>query len=546
MTSVNTQDDKLNSFYSRVHPGYNELINHWRFCKACYVGGRSWFDENLFSYAKEGEKKFEERKKRAYRFNHTREAVDLLKKYLFKAQAKRDEDGAPDQIKRFWKRASKSGQGVDHLMQLISTMDSTNGFTAVVVDRPRAPEAAVSSGALSISVKEAEEMRRDCYAYPVSAVDILDFAFDDDDGELLWIKLREFVRDDKDPINSSGEMEERVRLWTRSDWTVFSLDITKDALGNKISEKVNIKDSGVHGLGFVPVFLSYHATPTDPYRPSSLIDDIAYLDRSVANYASNLDAIIQDQTFSQLAIPASALPGDRSSAQKVMVEMGTRSIFTYDAGAGSTAKPEFIAPDPKQAGVILDVINKLISEIYHTIGLAGERTKQDNAVGIDNSSGVAKAYDFERVNSLLVTKARAHERLENWLVKTVLAWDGESEPDEALVTYPESFDIASLGDEIATAEALMKVNAPIELRREHMKAVLAKLLPQIPSEKYDDLLDAIDAWEATAPGFEKTLEAKANVGAVQTGKEPTGLGSLKNRQGAVTAKTKTTPKNQPK
>jgi hypothetical protein len=47
------------------------------------------------------------------------------------------------------------------------------------------------------------------------------------------------------------------------------------------------------------------------------------------------------------------------------------------------------------------VINKIINEIYHTVGLAGERTKQDNAMGIDNSSGVAKAYDFERVNAAL-------------------------------------------------------------------------------------------------------------------------------------------------
>ncbi|MEZ6841312.1 hypothetical protein ABVN80_14665 [Acinetobacter baumannii] len=39
----------------------------------------------------------------------------------------------------------------------------------------------------------------------------------------------------------------------------------------------------------------------------------------------------------------------------------------------------------------MTTINKIIGEIYHTVGLAGERTKQDNAVGIDNSSGVAES-----------------------------------------------------------------------------------------------------------------------------------------------------------
>jgi hypothetical protein len=52
------------------------------------------------------------------------------------------------------------------------------------------------------------------------------------------------------------------------------------------------------------------------------------------------------------------------------------------------------------------MVNKIIGEIYHSVGMAGERTKQDNAMGIDNSSGVAKAYDFERMNAMLATKAQ--------------------------------------------------------------------------------------------------------------------------------------------
>ncbi|MCP6576658.1 hypothetical protein NL496_28590, partial [Klebsiella pneumoniae] len=80
-----------------------------------------------------------------------------------------------------------------------------------------------------------------------------------------------------------------------------------------------------------------------PYFSPSLIDDIAYLDRAVANYLSNLDAIIQDQTFSQLAIPVqSLLPGDENHA-KVM-EMGTKRVFTYDSESGN--QPFYLSPDP--------------------------------------------------------------------------------------------------------------------------------------------------------------------------------------------------------
>src|SRR5262249_7745025 len=153
-----------------------------------------------------------------------------------------------------------------------------------------------------------------------------------------------------------------------------------------------------HELGEVPAIPLPHTVGEHLYSAPALINDIAYLDRAIANYLSNLDAIIQDQTFSQLAMPAQAmLPGE--DAYEKLLEMGTKRMFVFDGEGG--AVPMFLSPDPKQAGVILAVIDKIINEIYHTIGMSGERTKQDNAVGTDNSSGVAKAYDFERMNSLL-------------------------------------------------------------------------------------------------------------------------------------------------
>ncbi|MCV5137544.1 hypothetical protein OFB61_23255, partial [Escherichia coli] len=119
-----------------------------------------------------------------------------------------------------------------------------------------------------------------------------------------------------------------------------------------------------------------------PYFSPSLIDDIAYLDRAVANYLSNLDAIIQDQTFSQLAIPVqSLLPGDENHTK--VLEMGTKRVFTYDSEGGN--QPFYLSPDPKQAQMIITTIKTVINEIYHSVGVAGERTKQDNAQGIDNS-----------------------------------------------------------------------------------------------------------------------------------------------------------------
>jgi Arc/MetJ family transcription regulator len=549
------EQDALTMFYNRRHPAYDGLLAHWEFCESCYHGGRDWIEANLFKYQKEGDEEFKARKARAMRLNHTKEAVDLVQKYLFKSPIQRNVEDAPEPLKAFWTRSMRSGQSIDELMRLIGTSNALTGRVALVVDSTRPAVTVDGEEKPVISQAEAEETRGSVYAYVVMPRDILDYAWSDEDGELLWIKLREYVRDDKDPVLGTGFTTERVRLWTRQGWELYELAGDKSK-GEEL--KASLVDAGVHGLGFVPVKLCDHAVATHPFRVAGLVDDIAYLDRGITNYMSNLDAIIQDQTFSQLAIPAQALTGDKKSASKHIVEMGTKRIFTYDGGSGSTAKPEFISPDPKQAGVIEATINMLITQIYSTIGLAGERTKQDNAMGIDNSSGVAKAYDFQRVNSLLLSKAKRLEHVEEWIVTVVLAWNGESAPDESLVTYPTTFDVASLNDELVTAEALQKVQAPIEVRREHMRAIVEKLLPQVTDEVWSKLMTAVDAWqdvnEVTAQATLESIRAgtEASKAAAKTaGSSPKPAASdkpvaAKSRQGSVTPTSKNTPKNSAK
>lgn len=110
----------------------------------------------------------------------------------------------------------------------------------------------------------------------------------------------------------------------------------------------------------------------------------------------------------------------------------------------------------------------------------GERTKQDNAKGIDNSSGAAKAYDFQRVNSLLVTKAERLERAERQMLALVGKWMGEElEEDHTLVSYPESFDIRGLTDEFAVAQQLSELQAPESVRRYQMEMLIDKIFPNV-------------------------------------------------------------------
>lgn len=472
--------EKLKHLIARRHPKYDDTMEHWRFLEDTYEGGRAWFNSNIFRYIKEGDTEFGDRLNRCYRFNHTREVVDLLNKYLFKQNVARNVDEAPESVKNFWKHSTRSGLAVRDLARQISKKTSISGRVGIVVDMTR------PTGTVVSKADEKKEQLR-AYAYIVGPEQLLDYSFDDN-GELNWILIQEVVRDDFDPFTSSCDQGERYRLWTKTDWQLFEETTEK----KKVT--VRLVDSNEHNLGVVPVILGDNIISDDEYETPSLIDDIAYLDRAVANYLSNLDAIIQDQTFSQLAMPAqNVLAG--STEERTMVEMGTKRIFLFDGAAGTP--PFYLSPDPKQAQIILEVINKIINEIYHTVGLAGERTKQDNALGIDNSSGVAKAYDFERVNALLLAKADSLEVIENKIVKLVAKWHGDDKSiKDDLVSYPDSFDTRGLYDEFDIAARLMLVNAPMELRREQMKAVIEKLFPQISEETKQGLLSGLNDWPA--------------------------------------------------
>jgi len=472
-------DDKLlKKFIERRHPEYEGKIAHWKFLTSCYAGGRDWFADNIFQYLKEGEKEFGDRVDRAFRFNHSREVVDLVSKYLFKARVERAEANASDAVIEFWKHATLGGANIAQYARQISDKSSIYGRIWVVVDSSKSSE--------STSKADEKKDAGSIYSYIVSPQNALDMAFDER-GELLWILIHEEVRDDEDPIASSGEIESRYRLWTREEWRLYKAE--------KEGRKTVVKEveSGIHDLGVVPVFSVDHITTDEsPYSAPSLIGDIAYLDRAVANYLSNLDAIIQDQTFSQLAMPAQGvLPGDKEYDQ--LLTMGTKRVFLFDGEDG--AKPFYLSPDPRQAELIIVAIKQIINEIYHSVGMAGERTKQDNAVGIDNSSGVAKAYDFERVNALLTSKAGALLNAENRLVELVNLWAGdENKTDEDIVEYPETFDTRGLYDEFEIASRLSLIGAPNIMRRQQMEQVVDKLFPKLAQDIKRKMLDELKEW----------------------------------------------------
>lgn len=474
----------IKKMIERRHPKYEERLEHWAFLEQTYEGGREWFVKNIFRYLKEGDGEYNSRVSRSYRFNHTREVVDLINKYLFKQNITRNEKDVPACLRDFWARCTRNGMGISDFARQISKLTSIFGRIAIVVDRTTA------AGEI-LSVKDEREAGIQTYAYTVPPERVLDYSYDAQ-GELNWVMIAEVSRDDADPLTSSGDMVVKYRLWTKTRTMLFA-----EVKSAGKSKTFKIESTVDHDLGIVPVVLADHIVSDELYSSPSMIDDIAYLDRAVANYLSNVDAIIQDQTFSQLAMPAQSLSPGEDGYDK-MKEVGTNRIFLYDGNGGT---PMFLSPDVKQAQIIITTIKTIINEIYHTVGLAGERTKQDNALGIDNSSGVAKAYDFERVNALLAAKADSLEMIENRIAAIVVAWNGESIKEELgrVVSYPNNFDTRGLYDEFDIAARLMLIDSPDSIRREQMTKLIEKLFPQMPVETKKLVEKELEKWPPVMP-----------------------------------------------
>lgn len=508
----------IKKIIDRRHPLYDELVTHWDFLEQCYKGGRAWFKTNIFRYIKEGKGEYADRVQRAYRFNHTRETVDLVNKYLFRAPIARKLDDAPEAVTEFWEKVNAQGHDINEFMRVVSLKASIFGRPWIIIDN--------KVTAVPEDASQADVPAPELYAYIVPPQQVTDYAFDET-GELLWVLVEEHVRDDKDPLESTGDMTKRYRLWTRETWTLFTF--TKNRNGRD-GGRWGIEDAGVHGLGLVPAIPANNSVVADAWDCPAMIADIAYLDRAVANYASNLDAIIQDQTFSQLAMPAqNVLPGD--DAYNKLLEMGTKRVFLYDGESGIA--PAFLSPDPRQAALIISAIQQLINEIYHSVGLAGERTKQDNSKGIDNSSGVAKTKDFERVVALLASKADALEAVENKIVEVVCAWAGVEVPDVELVNYPieSQFDVRTLYDEIDVSMKLRLMSVPAALMEEQMGRLVEKLFPDLGTDLLSKMRKELKDW---SENLQETAETTATPDAKRVLEE-----AKRNRSQAADTRSKT-------
>lgn len=489
------------SIITRRHPQYSQWIDKWEFFYLTYYGGESYSDEHLFKYFKEGEDEFIGRQRRAYRENHSRRVVDLINSYLFKEPPVRRYES--ELIAKFIDNADGRGGTLDHFMKTASQLSSALGRVYIVCDRKKLPEEE-ATGTHADNINPLAQP----YVYLILPQNMLDIGIDDY-GAVTWALVRELYRPGTESFyNASQTVQYRYRLWEKGKWTLFDNDGT-------------ITDAGETGLEFVPiVYLDNEELILNPYAGLSLINDIAYLDRSIFNNWSRLDTIVCDQTFSQLTFPIEGLLNeiiDNNELRDQFMKLATNRVLFYSNQAD--ARPEFIHPDASQAQFILDMIQVQVKQLYASIGLQAEMATETG-----KQSGVAKAYDFDKLNKLLANKADNLEQAENQIFKVVGEWYNVS-GTSVRVNYPDEFDTRGLTDELDIAERLVLLDVSDTLMKEFNKMIAAKALPKAERETLDIINKEIDdnvdqRGEEKDKQFDVQLEAakpQASTGAIKPG-----------------------------
>ncbi len=465
-------DGQKRTLLDNRHPDYPRLAPEWEFYQQSYEGGQAYRDaKHLFKFPKETDANYKERVKRASRLNFTKQVLDLIVQYLGKEAPRRNEEKAGDVLKTFWKDVDRRGTSINDFSRHLQTMMGLYGRYYIVVDKPQ--------GA-ALTKAQQNEKKLNPYAYGVSPLDVLDIVIDDATGYVTQALIREFTRGEIDlrKERESDQLKEQYRLWVKTEngveWVLYEKD-SQDA------SKPKIIGNGTISIPRVPIIVANRTG-------GSLVEDVASLDRKIYNYESLLDQILYDQTFSILRLPWGEDASD--FYEKWEVKLSTKCILPYPPDSG--VAPDFISPDASQGALIVDAIEKKVGQVYQVKNL--QDTVGNSGQSKNNESGVAKGWDFEKLNAGLVAFADNTEKVEREIAQLVRLWeDDKTELPEDLIDYPDTFEVETLVQKLSEYTLLEGAVRSETFKKSLQKSLVRRAAPKLSPAEMDSITAEIDA-----------------------------------------------------
>ena len=465
---------------AREHPLYTDYKDKWDFYLQSVKGGDDYTkdEDNLFTHRLESSSDdYEDRKSRAYFLNYCSAIPQIYADYIFKEKVTRPAD---DTLTEFREDVDGRGTSIVAFMRKISILSSIFGHIHIVIDTPQIEKDAEGKTVTLTKRDQKEKKLRPILSivYPQA---LKDWSVDKT-GTLNWVLIEIQSYDDANPL-LERVAKTTYKIISRDKWEIYD-------------EDSNLIDSGVNELGEVYMVTCYNKDIDLDLIGESQLSDIAYVNRAIFNWCSNIDEMIERQTFSQLICPDDGTLSEQNEENNPLKRIGTSHIFTFPSDTGHP--PSFISPDTSQVDIIWKMIKEHVKEIWRLAGLRS----WDEGISVSQRSGVSMQFSFLDVNSALAAKASSLEVVENSLNGLYYKWMGKETDTPPAVHYPTSFDVLTLTEAIETTFKIVQANISETLNKHLLKSLVSKALPVISEDIKGQIEAEIDAGDGTIESVE--------------------------------------------
>ena len=429
-----------------VHPEYQKRKDDWDFFLQSYEGGSNYFTkENIFTHGRENASDYEWRLKRATYQNCCEGIIGIYTGHLFKKPIIRNPEG-DEEFEIFFNDVDRRGHSINDFFKNIADLMQILGHVYILVDQPRTngeTRTAADRQANGVTPYYSVIYPQNCVNWELDA-----------DGNFEWVRLMEVLDVQPSPFEKR-ETQIRYRTFSKEAWWLHDGD------GQMI-------DAGVHELGEVPLIPVWNGQlKRYPLFGWSAIEDIAFINRKLANLSSLLDEFMYRQCFSILIWPDTGATDDETSEGEI--NLSTQNMVLLPDDVGFT--PQFIEPSTAPAEFLMNYMNELRSAIYQLARLEAPDMRPEVA------SGTSKRWGFHETNQSLADKAdnleeaeiNCHRLRALWMDKE---WKG-------VVDYPEEFDIRAVNQELEDALRVKMYGFPPTFNNEYAKQLWRKLLPKV-------------------------------------------------------------------
>lgn len=438
----------------RKHPLYEDNLDNWTLYRDAVKGGDNFVNsDNLFTHRLEDTEDYDERLTRAYYLNYCEVIPSIYNNYIFKEKIERPAD---ENLMLFRTNVDGRGTNISSFVKKVGFFSKIFGAMHVMVDMP-------AKEAKKTTKNKAKALNLSPYCSLVYPSQLVDWSLDAN-GNFNWVVIETTYYSDLDPAKERVT-QTHYKLITTEEWRV------EDDKGNPVKYEDGRPNKGTNELGIVPLVTIYHQDIDDDKIGESLIKDIVYINRSILNWSSCIDEMIERQTFSQLVVPDDGTLSEASeTGDDPLRRVSTSSVWTFNSDARHA--PAYISPNTENINTIWNLIIDHVKEIFRIGGLVG--STEDMYSG---TSGRSKQMGFLSVNSALADTSSKYQKLENDICRLAYMWQGKNAEEYIETRYPDSFDVSALSDEIDAHFKVMEKNFSETLNKEMMKNIARKAIP---------------------------------------------------------------------